>query len=69
LIQRVAHGSAQREVVYNIFIEFHIPKYLIKTIKISLNEADNKTSTSKFLPATFPIHNGLKQGGTSEALL
>jgi hypothetical protein len=50
------------EVLYNILLEFGIPKKLVRLIKMSLNETYSKICVGKHLSGTFPIQNDLKQG-------
>jgi hypothetical protein len=50
-----------REVLYNILLEFSIPKTLVRLIKTCLNETYSRVHLGKHLSETFPIHNGLKQ--------
>jgi hypothetical protein len=57
-----AYGSVKREVLYNILVEFGIPKKLVRLIKLCLNETYSKVCVSKLLSDKFPIQNGLKQG-------
>jgi hypothetical protein len=59
-----AYDSVKREVLYNIMLEFGIPKKLIRLIKICLNETYSKVRVGKLLSDTFSIQNGLKQGDT-----
>jgi hypothetical protein len=57
-----AYDSVKREVLYNILLEFGIPKKLVRLIKMCLNDTYSKVRAGKLLSNTFPIHNGLKQG-------
>ena len=52
--------SVRREVLYNILIEFVIPKKLVRLIKICLNEPYSRVRVGKNLSDMFPIRNGLK---------
>jgi hypothetical protein len=56
-----AYDSIKREVLYNILLEFGIPKKLVRLIKMHLNETYNKVCIGKLLSDKFPIQNGLKQ--------
>jgi hypothetical protein len=56
-----AYYSVKREVLYNILLEFDIPKKLVRLIKMCLNETYSKVRTGKLLSDKFPIQNGLKQ--------
>jgi sorting nexin-29 len=64
-----AYDSVQREVLYNILVEFGIPKELVRLIKMCLNETYSKVRIGKLLSDTFPIQNGLKQGDALSPLL
>jgi hypothetical protein len=64
-----AYNSVKREVLYNILLEFGIPKKLVKLIKMSLNETYSKVQVGKLLSDKFPIQNGLKQGNALSPLL
>jgi hypothetical protein len=50
-----AYDSVRREVLYNILIEFVIPRKLVKLIKMCLNETYSKAHTGKHLSGVFPI--------------
>jgi hypothetical protein len=64
-----ACDSIKREVLYNILLEFGIPKKLVRLIKICLNETYSKVRVGKLLSDKFPIQNGLKQGDAVLPLL
>jgi hypothetical protein len=64
-----AYDSVKREVLYNILLEFGIPKKLVKLIKMCLNETYGKVCIGKRLSYKFPIQNGLKQGDALSPLL
>jgi hypothetical protein len=57
-----AYDSVKSEVLYNILLEFGIPKKLVRLIKMCLNDTYNKVHIGKRLSDKFPIQNGLKQG-------
>jgi hypothetical protein len=50
-----AHDSVKREVLYNILLEFGIPKKLVRLIKMCLNETYSKVHIGKPLSNKFPI--------------
>jgi hypothetical protein len=64
-----AYDSVKREVLYNILLEFGIPKKLVRLIKMYLNETYSKVRVGKLLSDKFPIQNGLKQGDALSPLL
>jgi sorting nexin-29 len=66
---RKAYDSIKREVLYNILLEFDIPKKLVSVIKMCLNETYSKVRICKLLSDKFPIQNGLKQGDALSPLL
>jgi hypothetical protein len=66
---RKAYDSVNRAVLYNILLEFGIPKKLVRLIKMCLNETYSKVHISKLLSDKFPIQNGLKQGNALSPLL
>jgi hypothetical protein len=57
-----AYDSVRREVLYNIVIEFGIPRILAGLTKMCLNETYSTVRVGKCLFDMFPIQNGLKQG-------
>ncbi|KAJ4432545.1 hypothetical protein ANN_21168, partial [Periplaneta americana] len=56
-----AYDSVKREVLYDILIEFGIPKKLVRLIKMCLSETYSRVRIGQFLSDAFPIHCGLKQ--------
>jgi hypothetical protein len=64
-----AYNSIKREVLYNIVLEFGIPKKLFRLIKMCLNETYSKVCIGKLLCDKFPIQNELKQGDALSPLL
>ena len=64
-----AYDSVKREVLFNILIEFSIPKKLVRLIKMCLSETYSRVRVGRFLPDAFPIHCGLKQGDALSPLL
>jgi len=64
-----AHDSVRREALYNILIEFRIPKKLVRLIKMFLTEMYSRVLVCKNLSEMFPIRNGLKQGDALSPLL
>ncbi|KAJ4439157.1 hypothetical protein ANN_15114, partial [Periplaneta americana] len=64
-----AYDSVKREVLYDILIEFGIPKKLVLLIKMCLSETYSRVRIGQFLSDAFPIHCGLKQGDALSPLL
>jgi hypothetical protein len=64
-----AYDSFRREALYNILIEFGIPKKLVRLIKTCLTETYNRVRVGNNLSEKFPIMNGLIQGDTLSPLL
>ena len=56
-----AYNSVRREVLYNILIEFGIPKKLVRVVKMCLTETYSRVWVGKNLSDRFPIRNGLKR--------
>jgi hypothetical protein len=63
-----AYDSVRREALYNILIEFGIPRKLVGLIKMCSNETHSRVRMGKNLLDKFPIQNGLKQDGLSPLL-
>jgi hypothetical protein len=64
-----AYDSVRREALYNILIEFEIPRKLVRLIKMCLNETYSRVRIGKNLSDKFSIENGLKQGDALSPLL
>jgi hypothetical protein len=66
---RKAYDSIKREVLYNILLEFGIPKKLVRINKVCLNETYSKVRVGTRLSDKFPIQNGLEQRDALSPLL
>jgi retron-type reverse transcriptase len=55
--------------LYNILIEFGMPRKLVKLINTCINETYGTVHTGKNLSETLPVRNGLKQGDALSPLL
>jgi len=64
-----AYVSVRRDVLYNILIEFGIPKKLVRLTKMCLTETCSIVLVGKNLSDMFPIMNCLKQGDALSPLL
>jgi hypothetical protein len=64
-----AYDSVKREVLYDILLEFGIPKKLVRLIKMCLNETYGKVHIGKLFSDKFHIQNGQKQGDALLPLL
>jgi hypothetical protein len=64
-----AYDSVRRQALYNILIEFGIPKKLVRQIKVCLTETYSRVRVDKNLSEMFPIRNGLKQEDALSPLL
>jgi hypothetical protein len=53
-----AYGSVKREVLYNILLEFGLPKKLVMLIKMCLNETYSKVSVGKVFLINFLLRMG-----------
>jgi hypothetical protein len=56
------YDSVRREVLYNIVIEFGIPRKLVGLIKMCLNGTFSRVRIGKNLSDKFSIQYGLKKG-------
>jgi len=63
------YDLVRREVLYNILIEFGIPKKLVRLIKMCLTETYSRVQVGKNLSDMFRVRNGLKQGDALSPLL
>jgi hypothetical protein len=59
----------RRETLYNILIEFEIPRKLAGLIKMCLNETYSRVRVGKYLSDKFSIENDLKKGDALSPLL
>src|SRR5215469_7821503 len=64
-----SYDSVRREVLYNIVIEFGVPKKLVRLIKMCLTETYSTVHVGKNLSDMLPIRNGLKKGDALSPLL
>ena len=64
-----AYDSVRREALYNILIEYGIPKRLVRLIKMCLTETYGRARVGKNLSEMFPIRKGWKQGDALSPLL
>ncbi|KAJ4427612.1 hypothetical protein ANN_25260 [Periplaneta americana] len=64
-----AYDSVKREVLYDILIEFGIPKKLVRLIKMCLSETYSRVRIGQFLSDAFPIHCRLNKGDALSPLL
>ena len=55
--------------MYNIIIEFGVPKKVVRLVKMCLTETYSRVRVDKKLSDKFPIRNGLKQGDALSPLL
>ena len=55
--------------MYNILVEFGIPKKRVRLIKMCLTETYSRVQVGKNLSDMLPIRNGLKQGDALFPLL
>ena len=69
LVFKKAYDSVRREALYNILIEFGIPKKLVRLIKMCLNETYSRVRVGENLYEMCPIRNGLKRGDALLLLL
>jgi hypothetical protein len=66
---KIAYDSVRREVLYNILIEFGIPRKIVGLIKMCLNKTYSTVRIDKYQSGKFPIQNGLKQVNSLSPLL
>jgi hypothetical protein len=64
-----AYESVSREVLYNILLEFGVPRKVVGITKMCLNETYSIVHIGKNLSDKFPIQNVLKQGDAVSPLL
>jgi sorting nexin-29 len=57
-----AYDSVNGEGLYNILLEFGVPKKQVRLIKMCFNETHSTVRVGKHLSDNFPVQNGLKQG-------
>jgi hypothetical protein len=64
-----AFDTVRREVLYNILIEFDIPRKLVSLIRMCLSETYSRIRVGKNLSERLPIRKGLKEGDDLSPLL
>jgi hypothetical protein len=64
-----AYDVVMREVLYNILIEFGIPRKQVRLIKMCQTETYSRVREGKNLSDRFAIRNGLKPGDALSPLL
>jgi len=64
-----AYDSVRREVLYNILIEYVVPKKLVRLVKMCLTETYSRVRVCKNVSDMLPVRNGLKQGDALSPLL
>ena len=64
-----AYDSVRREALYNILIEFGIPRKPVRLIKMCLPETYSRVRVGKNLSEMFLIKKGLKQGHALSLML
>jgi hypothetical protein len=64
-----AYDSVRRKALYNILIEFGIPKKLVRLVKMCLTEKYSRVRVGKNLSEMFPFRNSLKQGDALSPVL
>ena len=64
-----AYDSVRREILYEILIEFGIPRKLVRLIRMSLTEIYNRVQVGIYVSDRFPTRNGLKQGDALSRML
>jgi hypothetical protein len=57
------------EVLYNIRIEFGIPRKLVRLLKMCLNEVYGSVRVGEHVSGVLPITNGFKEGDALSPLL
>ena len=63
-----AYDSVRMEVLYKIFVEFAIPRKLVRLIKMSLTGTYSRVRVGKNVSDRFVIRNGLEQDALSSLL-
>jgi hypothetical protein len=64
-----AYDSVRREKLYNILIQFGIPKKLVQLVKVCLSDPTSKVRIGNIISDSFGIRSGLKQGDALSPLL
>jgi hypothetical protein len=64
-----SYDSIKGEFLYNILLEFGIPKKLVRLIKMCLNETYSKVHIGNVFSDKYPTQNRLKQGDALSPLL
>jgi hypothetical protein len=63
------YDSVKREVLYNILLEFGVPKKRVGLVEMCLNETYRNIRVGKILSDKFPFQKGPKQGDAPSPFL
>ena len=64
-----AYDSIKREKLYNILIQFGIPKKLVQLVRMCLSDPISRVRVGNNMSDSFEIRSGLKQGDALSPLL
>ena len=64
-----AYDSVRKEVLYEILIEFGIPRKPVTSIKMSMTETYSTAQLGKYVSDSFSIRNGSKKGDAITPIL
>jgi hypothetical protein len=65
----ISHLDTSRKVLYNILIEFRVPRNLVRVIRMCSNKLYSKVCMGTHLSDIIPLQSGLNQGDALSPLL